>query len=136
MKKIFWLLFWGLPGLPLLAQTDTSFLTDLRLASVPKARLEKELQEYNQYMDGAAIDPSRIKSFILVHPDYYISLLKFGELVQAGSIAKPETRIESFSTELLNSSLGRSVKEIIAQEKARLGPGKTALPGPERARRT
>ncbi|HEY6902365.1 MAG TPA: hypothetical protein VI233_17030, partial [Puia sp.] len=115
MKKVLLALLWSLPGLPLLAQNshpasaDTTFLNDRRLASVPRAHLEKELQEYNQYMDGAAIDPPRIKSFILVHPDYYISLLKFGELVQAGLIAKPQDRFDVFPPELKASLLGRWV---------------------------
>ena len=140
MKKIFLFLFGGLAGLPLLAQispaaisiTDTAFLNDRRLATVPRARLEKELREYHLFIDavGAVIEPSllpaRIKSFILIHPDYWISLLKFGELVQAGQVSKPASKFEAFIPELRRSPLGQSVLVLIQQEADKLGPGTMA----------
>ena len=124
MKKLILFLFWGLAGGPLFAQNslplppqaDSSLFNDERLASVPRARLAAEMQEYNSY----------IKSFILLHPDYWISLLKFGELVQAGQVSKPASKFEAFSPELQRSPLGKSVLAMIKGESDKLGPGKMA----------
>src|SRR6201991_1995340 len=140
MKKIFLFLFGGLAGLPLLAQSelplqqpaDSSILKDERLVAVDRSRLIRELYEYNKYMSagGTTSDvsllPARIKSFILIHPDYWISLLKFGELVQAGLISKPASKFEAFVPELQRSSLGQSVLILIKQEADKLGPGTMA----------
>jgi len=143
MYKIIQSLFWGLLGLPLFAQNDLSperlamaadsgFLKDERLASVRPSQLAKELQEYNAYMqpEGITIDlallPARTKSFILIHPDYWISLLKFGELVRAGKVTRPENKFGEFSPELQRSLLGQSVSAIIRQKLAELGDGKMA----------
>jgi len=140
MKKIFLFLFGGLAGLPLFAQpvlplqqpSDSSIFKDERLVAVDRSRLIRELNEYNKYMSagGTTIDapllPARIKSFILIHPDYWISLLKFGELVQAGLISKPASKFEAFVPELQRSSLGQSVLILIKQEADKLGPGTMA----------
>jgi peroxiredoxin len=140
MKKIFLSLFWGLAGLPLSAQpalplrqpSDSSILKDERLVAVDRSRLIRELSEYNKYMSagGTTIDasllPARLKSFILIHPDYWISLLKFGELVQAGQVSKPASKFEAFVPELQRSSLGQSILILIKQEADKLGPGTMA----------
>jgi len=137
MNKTILVLFWGLSGWPLFAQTglssaDSAILEDARLAAVDRSHLLGELHVYNEYMGaaGATVDkgllPARIKSFILIHPDYWISLLKFGELVQTGGISKAAARFGEFPSELRQSSLGRSVLDIIHEEEARLGPGKMA----------
>ena len=145
--KILLFLFGELMALPLLAQTifapaspadsailrsDSLLFRDERLAAVPRDRLAIEIHEYNSYMQAAgttvesSLLPARIKSFILIHPDYWISLLKFGELVQAGQVSKPAGKFEAFSPELQRSSLGQSVLVLIKEESDKLGPGKMA----------
>lgn len=140
MKKLILFLFWGLAGGPLFAQNslppqsqaDSALFHDERLASIPRACLAVEMREYNSYMQsaGATVAPSllpaRIKSFILIHPDYWISLLKFGELVQTGQVSKPAGKFEAFSPELQRSPLGKSVLAIIKAESDKLRPGKMA----------
>ncbi|HXO75207.1 MAG TPA: TlpA disulfide reductase family protein [Puia sp.] len=155
MMKILLFLFWELmtlslpaqSGLPLIPAAGGGFastaggsgfasdslpLNDGRLASVDRARLTREIHEFNNYMAAAGTNadpsllPARIKSFILIHPDYWISLLKFGELVQAGLISKPASKFEAFVPELQRSSLGQSVLILIKQEADKLGPGTMA----------
>ncbi len=145
MYKIILFLFGELVALPLFAQnnlapaaadnvigrSDSLLLKDERLASVDRLRLMRELHEFNDYVAaGRGVDPSllpaRIKSFILIHPDNWISLLKFGELVQAGKVSKPEGKFETFPKEMRESLLGRSVWGIIQQEEKKLGEGQMA----------
>lgn len=120
-------LLWGLPALHVQAQTlqpsDTAELS-------PDRRLE--LVEYNAFVrpDGRTPDSatvvSQTKSFILLHPDYQVSLIKFRELVLAGKITKPESKFGDFSPGLKQSPLGQSVLAAIRQREAQLGPGKMA----------
>ncbi|HEY4290758.1 MAG TPA: TlpA disulfide reductase family protein [Puia sp.] len=156
MYKIILFLFWELTALSLSAQSglapasaanggditdplllkdgrlDSVILKDERLASVDRSRLLRELQEFNGYMAavGSNFDPSllpaRIKSYILLHPNDWISLLKFGELVQAGKVSKAAGKFGAFPRELRESPLGRSVSGIIQQEEKKLGEGKMA----------
>ena len=110
---------------------DSVIVNDPRLAAVDRSQLVRELVEYNRYMASAAtldtaLQPSRIKTFIVLHPDYWISLLKFGELVRAGQITKPAYKFKDFGPQMQRSALGQSVMEIIRAEEAKLGPGKTA----------
>jgi len=130
-------LWWSLTGIVLSAQTvatatDTAVLGDVRLAGVDHAQLLHELRDYNDYMGaaGTPVDtsllPARIKSFILIHPGYWISLLKFGELVRAGRVTRAAERFQSFSSGLRASALGQSVQGFIRADEARLGPGKVA----------
>jgi len=144
MKKIIMLLLWGWQSLPLFAQTsttvripeavtitDAAFLNDQRLTFVDKSRLQMELKEYDQYLAaGTTVDtsllPARVKSFILIHPDYWISLLQFGRLVQAGLVTKPGNKFEAFPPAMQHSPLGRSVHQLILDDEATLGPGKMA----------
>jgi hypothetical protein len=61
--------------------------------TISGSSLQHELDEYNAYMQPNGIGPDsqmlphRIRSFILIHPDYWISLVKFRDLVLSGSIA-------------------------------------------------
>ncbi len=111
---------------------DTAILNDARLTGVDRAQLMRELLDYNEYMGPAeapvdtALLPARIKSFILIHPDYWISLLKFGELVQAGRVTRADERFRAFPAELRQTALGRTVQGYVLADEARLGPGKTA----------
>jgi peroxiredoxin len=79
---------------------------------------------------GAPVDtallPARIKSFILIHPDYWISLLKFGELVQAGRVTRAAERFQAFPADLRQTELGRSVQGYVLADEARMGPGRAA----------
>ncbi|MBS1605954.1 MAG: TlpA family protein disulfide reductase [Bacteroidetes bacterium] len=138
MKEIIQSLFWGLAGLHLFAQDsqylrvlpDSALLKDGRLASVDRRRLLSEAAEYRNFLDSGAGDPvllpSRIKSFIMLHPDYWISLLEFGQLVEAGQITKAEIKFGQFSPEMQHSPLGASVWMAIRERSDQLGPGKTA----------
>ena len=110
---------------------DSVILNDPRLAAVDRSQLVRELEEYNRYMAaGTTVDTtlqtSRMKTFIFLHPDYWISLLKFGELVRAGRITKAADRFKEFGPQLQHSPLGQSVSGIMREEEAKLGPGKTA----------
>jgi peroxiredoxin len=110
---------------------DSAILHDPRLATIDMAQLSRELEEYHRYMAaGPAVDaslqPSRIKSFILMHPDYWVSLLEFGELVRSGLIIKPDLKFGEFSPGMQHSPLGKSVMQLIKDEAAKLGPGKAA----------
>ncbi len=146
MYKFIMLLFLELMALPLLAQSglapapaagggdfasDSSLLSDGRLVSVDRTRLRQEIHEYDVYMAaGKGVDssllPARIKSFILIHPDNWISLLKFGELVRAGNVSRAADKFEAFPKELRVSPLGRSVWDIIQGEEKKLGEGQLA----------
>jgi peroxiredoxin len=120
--------FWGLLGLPLFAQND------LPMDSTPaaRARMARELDEYNRFIqpDKGMPDSARLiaqtKAFILIHPDYRISLLKFRDLVRAGNMTLPERKFELFSSELKESPLGKSTLAAIREEIDKLGPGKMA----------
>ena len=148
MQKIIQSLFWVVLGLPLFAPNNlfaqnSSFsgnpfakspAADSAFDSTPagKARWTQELDEYNRFIqpEGRIPDSStliaQIKAFILIHPDYRISLLKFRDLVKAGSITRPENKFESFSPELKQSSLGLSVLAAIREQTDKLGEGKMA----------
>lgn len=101
-------------------------------ATVRGSSLAHELEEYDRYLrpDGItpdpAILPAEIKSFILIHPGYWISLLKFGDLVRAGVVARAETRFANFPPELQRSELGQSVEAAIRGEADKVGPGRMA----------
>jgi peroxiredoxin len=104
----------------------------LAAAMISGSSLAQELKEYNDYIrpDGtspdAAMLPAQIKSFILLHPRYWISLLEFGHLVRTGSVAKAQSKFEGFPPALLHSELGRSVQAAIDADMDKLGPGTMA----------
>jgi peroxiredoxin len=100
----------------------------LENVTVSGSPLNHELEEYRRYIgqDSILPQPPVIKSFILMHPDYAISLLKFQELVLVGSIAKPEQRFESFTPGLQQSELGRAVLATIHRQEKKLSAGKMA----------
>jgi peroxiredoxin len=108
------------------------FAQPIPVDSAVRSQLEREKAEYKRYMAaaGTTVDstllPSRIKAFIVMHPDYWISLVKFGELVRAGQITKPLSKFEEFSHEMQHSPLGLSVLKSIREEEAKLGPGRAA----------
>jgi peroxiredoxin len=120
-------LLWGLAGLHVQAQ-----LTSLPDTSQLSPSRRFELDSYNSFVHpGAQIPDSatletQIKAFILLHPDYQISMIKFRELVQSGKITKPERKFENFTSELKQSPLGQSVLAAIREREALLGPGKMA----------
>jgi len=110
---------------------DSTILRDPRLAAVDRWQLARELEEYNRYMTAEAtvdttLQPSRTKTFIVLHPDYWISLLQFGELVRAGQVTKPDRKFREFPPQMQQSPLGQSVLKTIREEEAKLGPGKMA----------
>ena len=110
---------------------DSVIINDPRLAAVDRSQLARELEDYNRYMTSVAtvdtaLQTSRTKTFIVLHPDYWISLLKFGELVRAGQITKAGNKFKEFDPQLQHSPLGQSVMEMMREEEAKLGPGKTA----------
>jgi peroxiredoxin len=112
-------------------KTNPSSGNILKQAVLQGSSLAKELQEYKGYVEtGNAPNQqeeiSAVKSFIMMHPDYNISLLKFGQLVRMGSISKPANRFENFTPELRRSELGRSVLEAIRIEEQKLSEGKMA----------
>src|SRR5882762_7320809 len=118
-----------IPGLQ--RPEDSVIVNDPRLAAVDRSQLVRELVEYNRYMASAAtvdtaLQPLRIKTFIVLHPDYCISLLKFGELIRAGQVTRPTLRFKEFSPQMQHSPMGQSVMEIIREEEAKLGPGRAA----------
>src|ERR1700744_833483 len=91
-------LIWGLLGLH--AQAQPNPLADTTRLSPDR---QFELVELNAFVHPGGPTPdsatltTQTKSFILLHPDYQISLIKFRELVLAGKITKPESKFESFS---------------------------------------
>jgi peroxiredoxin len=97
---------------------------------VSGSAFQHELDDYNAYIGAPATtqpvqpQPAQIKSFILLHPDYLISLALFKDLVRIGSISKPQQRFEEFSAALRGTPLGHSVQQIIQEEE--WGPGKQA----------
>jgi len=116
-------------GEKLLLQWPASSLSSK--VKVQGSSLAKELDEYDQYVHTQNStdqqEPvSMIKSFILIHPGYQISLLKFRDLVRLGSITKPYSRFKSFTTQQQQSPLGRSVLEAIKMEEQKLSAGKLA----------
>jgi len=101
-------------------------------ATTGGSSLAHELSEFNDYIrpDGASPDSSmlgpQIKSFILTHPDYWISLLQLGELVKAGNVTHAQNRFDGFPQALRESELGRYVQTLIQADLDKLGPGKMA----------
>ena len=118
------------PGTRQLQPGDAEILHDPGLATIDQSQLLRELEEYHRYMamgnGDTTLLAARNKSFILLHPDYWISLLEFGRLVQAGQVSKPERKFTEFPQAMQRSPLGQSVQQIIRDETAKLGPGKMA----------
>jgi peroxiredoxin len=96
-------------------------------SSASAQQLQKQQAELDAYVhsSGTVVDSAMqqmlTKSFIIMHPDYYISLLKFRDLVAAGKIANAEKRFGSFSPELKQSVVGQEVAGLIQAQKIRPG---------------
>lgn len=104
----------------------------LAAATISGSPLAHELKEYNDYIrpDGISPDvsmlPAQIKSFIYLHPDYWISLVEFGRLVRTGSVTKAQGKFDGFPPALQHAELGRSVQAAIDADMDKLGPGNMA----------
>jgi peroxiredoxin len=97
---------------------------------VPDAALQQECRDYVQYVhpDGGStpVLSAQMKSFILIHPDYHLSLLLFKQLVETGEITKPQRRFEEFSGTLQRSALGQATQEAIHRDEQQVSAGKMA----------
>ena len=121
------------PGAQNHAPGAASLFDTLRIAvesSVPDATLQQECRDYEQYAHpngGTEPVPStQMRSFILIHPDYHLSLLLFKQLVETGEISKPQRRFEAFSGELQRSALGKATQEAVHRSEQQVSAGKIA----------
>ncbi|MRG44844.1 redoxin domain-containing protein [Chitinophaga sp. SYP-B3965] len=73
------------------------------------ARQVAELQDHIGDETDSAMKASLVRSFVALHPDYYLSLVKFHEMVFTELVDHAERRFEKFSPQLRNSVLGKEV---------------------------
>jgi len=135
MKKIISFILFTMGSLITLAQASHTpdlydTLRSVVESPVPDAALQQECRDYVQYVhpDGAntPILSAQMKSFILIHPDYHLSLLLFKRLVETGEVTKPQRRFEEFSQALQQSALGHATQESIHRDEQRMSAGKMA----------
>jgi peroxiredoxin len=135
MNKLFVLVLFMTGGLSAWAQPPVSeplydTLRSSVSSSVSDPTLAREVQEYNRYIhpngNTAPAPPTQKRSFILIHPDYYLSILLFRQLVEEDNIAKPERRFEEFPPALQTSPLGQSTLAAIRHAQLKLSAGKMA----------
>ncbi|WP_343307221.1 TlpA disulfide reductase family protein [Chitinophaga niabensis] len=77
------------------------------------ARQVAELNEHIGDEKDSAMKASLVRSFVALHPDYYLSLVKFFEMVSNESVDRAERRFEAFAPQLRHSVLGKKVAELI-----------------------
>lgn len=98
--------------------------------AISEQLLKKQEAELNAYLatspaaNDTALQQTLVKSFIVMHPDYYISLLKFRDLVAHGKLTNVEKRFNNFTNELRLSALGKEVSALIQAQK--VVPGQLA----------
>jgi peroxiredoxin len=89
------------------------------------ARQVAELQEHIGDETDSAMKASLVRSFVALHPDYYLSLEKFHEMVSTEPVDRAERRFEAFTPQLRNSALGKKVVELI-KTRQHILPGQLA----------
>ena len=113
------------------AQRMSDKLPPSSAADVDPVAYKRQVLEFNDFVYGSAgetdstLTASLAKSFIVLHPDYYVSLVKFEKMVSSQVVDHAERRFENFTPQLRNSVLGRKVIGIIKTSQQVL-PGQMA----------